>query len=91
MTVYFDPDRSFADITATLPPDDGTSRIDIVDSPQIDWRRIAISCALSMLPLGPAGNLALTFVMALHEEMERTRAMPQPPPRLSNAAQMPTG
>jgi hypothetical protein len=82
LTIYFDSQRSFPDIVATLPPDDGRSPDQLIEARGVDWGRIALSCLLSLLPLGVAGNLALTLALALAEELRRS----QPPGHLTRPA-----
>lgn len=74
LTVHFDPRRSLDAILQGLPPDDGRTTLDAAPA-QFDWGRILVSCLLALLPLGPAGNVALTLAQGIVEEWLKTRTV----------------
>jgi hypothetical protein len=78
LTVYFDADRPFSEVLDSLPQDGAAPELTIEETPSVNWGKVVVSCALSLLPLGPAGNLALTFVTALMEERRRVREITRP-------------
>jgi len=68
LIVQYDAAHDFTDLIRTLPQQ-GRS----LDGPKpqlqpVDWGKIAFSCLLSMLPLGPFGSVALTLVTSLAEQ-----------------------
>lgn len=66
--VQYDAAHEFADLIRTLPPP-GRRRDDAeLEVPGIDWRKVAFSCLLTMLPLGSIGSVALTIVTSIVEQ-----------------------
>lgn len=72
--VLFNRRRTFADLVATLPAGDLSVPAPVSPAPRVDWSRVAASCLLSLLPLGPFGSVALTFATSLTEEVRRAQA-----------------
>ena len=74
VVVHFNRDRRFGDIAATLPAGEVAPPVLLSPARQVDWSRVAASCLLSLLPLGPVGSLALALATSLTEELSRGRA-----------------
>ncbi len=68
LTVRYDEGQEFQDILETLPaPVEGREEAPVAER-HIDWGKVAISCLMSLLPLGPVGNVAVAFVTSVFEQ-----------------------
>lgn len=70
LIVLFDPTVQFVDLPWTRSsPEAGAT-----PGRQIDWAKIAFSCLVSLIPLGPLASVALAFVTSVVEQS----AIPRP-------------
>jgi len=68
LTVRYDADQEFQDILETLPePVEGREEAPVAER-HIDWRKVAFSCLMSLVPLGPVGNVAVAFMTSVMEQ-----------------------
>jgi hypothetical protein len=68
LTVHFNPSLEYTDLLTTLPDVSSCNEPRQVADRQIDWAKIGFACLLSLIPLGPLGSVALTFVTSLVEQ-----------------------
>ena len=68
LIVQYDAAHDFTDLIRTLPQQGRSLDRPKPQPPPVDWGKIAFSCLLSMLPLGPFGSVALTLVTSLAEQ-----------------------
>lgn len=68
LIVRFDPAHDFDELLSILPSATFSPADEVQTPPQIDWSKIALSCLLSLVPLGPLGNVALAFVSSYAEQ-----------------------
>lgn len=75
LTVQYDATHEFADLIRTLPPPARQRDDPEFEAPQIDWRKVAFSCLLTMLPLGSIGSVALTLATSIVEQSGSSRVL----------------
>jgi hypothetical protein len=64
LIVLFDPTLQFVDLPWTRSgPEAGAAPLR-----QIDWAKIAFSCLVSLIPLGPVTSVAFAFVTSVIEQ-----------------------
>ncbi len=68
LTVRYDSDQDFGAILETLPDlVEGREEAPVAER-HIDWGKVAVSCLMSLVPLGPLGNVAVAFVTSVLEQ-----------------------
>jgi hypothetical protein len=70
LTVHFDPDCSFSNLTSTLPPVDSTPALaQTARGRDINWSRLAFNCLLSAIPFGPVAAVAVSLLTSIAEDL----------------------
>src|SRR5215510_1221591 len=68
LIVQYDASHEFADLIRTLPPPGRRRDEPVFEAARVDWGKVALSCLLTMLPLGSIGSVALTLATAIVEQ-----------------------
>ena len=67
LIVRYEATHEFADLIRTLPQPGPEDHLE-AEAPGIDWAKVALSCLLTMLPLGTVGSVALTLAASISEQ-----------------------
>lgn len=75
VTVGFDASRMFDELVRTLPIAPETRSPPVLDSRTVDWSRVLAAGVLALLPLGPLGNVVVSIVGSVAQQVLQGRRL----------------
>jgi hypothetical protein len=76
LAIEFEPGLSFREVLQNLPYRGDLQRRPAVTTPRLDWGRITMACFLALVPMGPAGSVAVALAAEVVGQVHDRSARP---------------